>query len=102
MLWLPVDPRMAAIRVQCPQSHRRGGRPYLLAHGHLQLLQVVLEGESCEKIAFDIEISAKVGFGKPQWISPEHRGADDLRIAKHQLEGRLLRARIGSHPYSGA
>jgi len=88
----PLDPRRPPVRVERPQPHCGGSRSNLLADRHLQRLQMILERESGEKIALNVQISPKVGFGEPQRITSEHRRTDDLRIAKHQCERGLLRA----------
>src|ERR1700722_6350589 len=81
---LPLELRLAPIRVQRPQSQRGGNRSDLLADRHPNFLQMILELESGGKIAFNIEITAKIAFCKPQRISAEYRRINHLGIAEHQ------------------
>ena len=50
---------------------------------------MILESESGKKVAFDIQVTAKIRFGQPQRISSEHRGANHFGIAEHQRKASL-------------
>ena len=53
------------------QGHEK--RAEALAQRELHLLEMIPEGQCREEISLDIDVTAEVRIGEPQWVASEHQ-----------------------------